>query len=198
MIYMLERLLKSGAEVRLLELLLFEKPLHLRELARRAKVAPIHAKRELESLGRLGLALNSRVGNLSVWSINKKSPIYEEMKRIFLKTESLGGEIGIALCREDVKFALIYGSFAHGTEAPGSDIDLLLVGRIDERAVLRAFLKVEKRIGREINFIIWSEKEFLKRAAERHPLLVNIAKSPLIWVKGDEGEFRKAVAGRAG
>ncbi|MEW6328963.1 MAG: nucleotidyltransferase domain-containing protein [Candidatus Micrarchaeota archaeon] len=190
---MLERLFKSKTTVRLLGLLLFGKPLHIREIARRIDITPIYVKKELENLERLGLVSSAKVGNLSVWEINKLSPIYKEMKDIFLKTESLGGYLQEVFKKTSVEFALIYGSFAKGTENEKSDIDLLIVGEIKQSVLINTISGIERKISREINYIVWTKEEFLKNAKKKHHLLINIIKNPVIMIKGDENEFRKFV-----
>jgi predicted nucleotidyltransferase len=131
---------------------------------------------------------------LTLFKLNKNSPIAEELKRIFLKTESFGrfirdslGEVG------NVRFALIYGSFAKGEESERSDIDLLVVGDVDEKRMMDIIEKVEGRTGREVNYIAWSEDEFEKKAKEGVPLLDEIVNMPVIMIVGDFGEFGKAV-----
>jgi len=190
---MLERLFKSKTTVRTLELLLFGKPIHIREIARRISITPIYVKKELEGLEKLGLVLNKKVGNLSIWEINRKSPVYHEIKSLFLKTESLGSYLQDAFGKAQVEFAMIYGSFASGTEKPESDIDLFMVGKIDEDELIRLVSKAERKINREINYVIWTKTEFIENAKNRNHLLANILKNPVIWIKGDENEFRAAV-----
>jgi len=54
--------------------------------------------------------------------------IHDELKRIFMKYEFLDELLASKLRTERVKYALIYGSFAKGTEGEKSDVDLLVVG----------------------------------------------------------------------
>ena len=153
-----------------------------------------YVKREMANLVALGLVSKRSQGNLVLFRLNRDSVIVEELKRIFLKTESFGrfirdslGEVG------DIRFALIYGSFAKGEEAEASDIDLLVVGDVDERRMLDVVEKVEVRTGREVNYIAWTEDEFEAKVREGVPLLEEIADTSVIMIVGDLGEFRKAV-----
>lgn len=189
---MLEMLLKSKTMVKVLGLLLFSGEIHLREIARRIEVTPVYVGKELKNLESLGLVLNKKVGNLSMWEINKESPLYPEIKALFLKTDALGSYLSEAFEEFVVEFALIYGSFAKGTEGAKSDIDVFLVGKVDEKEFIKAIDKIEKKTGREVSYIIWNKKEFRENALERHHLLVNILKNPIIWIKGEESGFRRA------
>lgn len=189
---MIEKLLKSKTMARVLGLLLFSGPLHLREIARRIDTSPVYVQKELKNLEELGLASNQRIGNLSVWEINRSAALYPEIKSIYLKTDGLGEVLGEMVKGTGIRFAVIYGSFAKGTESQKSDIDLFLVGSTDEKRFIGEIAKAEEKIGREINYIMWSEGEFAKNARGGHHLLLNILKNPVIWVKGEEHEFRKA------
>ncbi len=50
----------------------------------------------------------------------------------------------------------------------------------------------------EVNYILWSRKEFLKRAEGVNNLLRNIFRSPVIMLVGSEKGFRGIVEKRRG
>ena len=100
------------------------------------------------------------------------------------------------LPKEQIKYALIYGSFAKGTESQSSDVDLLVIGDVKEDDVLRSISKTERRIGREINFILWTEREFLERVEKKIPLIKEISKTPTMMIVGDESEFKRLIEAR--
>lgn len=70
-----------------------------------------------------------------------------------------------------------------------------MVGDTNEEEVLKAASRVERDVGREVNYIVWSEKEFHKRLKSKHHLLVEIIENPVIMLVGDESEFRRVVKG---
>lgn len=92
-----------------------------------------------------------------------------------------------------IRYTLVYGSFASGEESEYSDVDLLIIGNISEEKILNITSQVEKEVKREINYILWSEEEFMKRVESKHHLLREIASKPVIMLVGEEGEFRRAV-----
>ena len=53
---------------------------------------------------------------------------------------------------DGVRTAFIYGSFAKGKEKALSDVDLCIVGHIDEDQLIEKINAVEKSINREINY----------------------------------------------
>jgi len=191
---MIEKLFTSKTRTRILKILLFNpgKEFHLRELSREVKITPIYVKKELENLEKLNLVLSSKKGNLNLFQINKNSPLFSELKSIFLKTEFLTEIIKKSIKRLKIDFAFIYGSFAKGVESKESDIDLFVVGSLDEDELVKVVQKIEKKVSREVNYILWNKDLFLKRARKHH-LLNEIAKNPVIMLVGDEDELRKII-----
>jgi predicted nucleotidyltransferase len=197
---MLERLFTSKTRVNILEefLLNTDTEYHIRELARIVKTSPIYVQKELKNLESLGLLGSRKKGNMVLYKLQVKSPIVGDLKRIFLKTQSIGHEIFAGLDAKKIKFALIYGSFAKDTATSASDVDVLIIGAINEDDILRSISKTERRIGREINFILWTEKEFLQKVRENIPLIREISKTPIIMIVGDEDEFKRSIKQRTG
>lgn len=196
----LERLFRSRAQVLILKLF-FLNPrasFHLNEIGRKTGLSPSVALKECSVLLSLGLVRRSAQGNLTLYQINRESVIHEELKRIFLKYEFLDDLIAGRLPSEKVKYALIFGSFAKGTENEGSDVDLLVVADIDEGAVLKAVSEVERKTGREVNYNLWTEAEFEEKNKRQIPLLREISKTPVMMIVGDENEFKRSIAQRNG
>ncbi|MGI0073555.1 MAG: nucleotidyltransferase domain-containing protein [Nitrosotalea sp.] len=193
---MLERLFTSKTRVKLLEEFLLKpnREFHIRELARIVNNIPIHVQEELKNLQLAGLLESRKQGNMVLYKLRKESPIAEDLKRMFLKTESIGREILTKLPDKDkIRYALIYGSFAKGTESSSSDMDMLIIGSINEDSILKSMQKIERRIGRAINYILWTEKEFAQKSRENITLIREILKTPVIMILGDEDEFKRAI-----
>ncbi len=83
-------------------------------------------------------------------------------------------------------------------ESEKSDIDLLVVGNIAEDKLLKAVNEVERRTGREVNYNLWTEKEFGEKVRDPIPLLREIGKTPVIMVMGEENEFKRVIEKRTG
>lgn len=203
---MLESLFTSKARVKILEIFLLNKEseFHIRDLARRLDVSAPYIMKELDNLEKLGILSKRKEGNMLFYKVNKSSSIVEDLKRIFLKTEGLAAEIKNILNTieknnkdssntKSIKYVLIYGSFAKGTEITSSDIDLLVIGNIDEDILLKSIIKTQDRIGREINFTLWTENEFLENIRRQIHLLKEIQKTSVIMIIGDKDEFKRAI-----
>ncbi len=192
MLNMLERLLRSRAEVAVLGVVLFSDGLHLREVARRSGVSPYEAKRELDLLERIGMLSKSQKGNLSIYELNPLCPFVPELKGLYLKSEG-----AIPLLREKllqlpaIKYSFVYGSFASGDFTERSDMDLLVIGGVSAEELDRVCFDVQKKTGREINYILWSGGDLTKKVREGGAFILSIVKKEKIWLAGDEDGFER-------
>ncbi|GEM_PF-207312 len=194
----LESLFRSRAQILILKLLFLNSSgeFHANDIARKTGLAPSTVAKEMPIIQNIGLTLRRTQGNLVFYKINKQSVIFNELKRIFLKFEMLDEIISRDLPKEEIKYAIIYGSFAKGTESPSSDIDLLVIGNVNENALLRSISKTERTLGREVNYLLWTEEEFLDRVKKEIPLIKEIIKTPVMILVGDESEFKRVIEAR--
>jgi predicted nucleotidyltransferase len=192
----IDRLFGSKTRVSLLAKLLMnpDESFYIRELSRELNIPYGMLYKEEKNLALLGIVNEEKLGKVTLVSINKNMPYFAELKNLMIKTVGLGDLLKTALSKlEEIRYALIYGSFASGEESVSSDIDLLIVGNSSEEKILNLVGRVEKDVGREINYILWSEEEFMKRIRSRHRLLREIASKPVIMLVGEEDEFRRTV-----
>lgn len=191
----LENLFRSRAQILILKLLFLNSSseFHANDIARKTGVAPSTIAKEMPLVQNIGLVTRRTQGNLVLYKINNQSIIFNELKRIFLKFEMLDEIIAKDLPKEKIKYALIYGSFAKGIESQSSDIDLLVVGDVNENTLLKSISRTERTIGREINYLLWNEKEFLERVTKNIPLIKEISKTPIMMIIGDEDEFKRFI-----
>lgn len=194
----LDRLFGSRTRVTLLSKLMMDsdKRFYIRELSKNLGIPYGMLYREVKNLVLLGILQEEKTGKVTLISANRKLPYFSELKSMMIKTAGLGDLVKNVLSGlEGIRYALIYGSFASGAEDEGSDIDMLVVGDISEEEVLKAVSRVERDVGREVNYIVWSEREFSKRARGKHHLLAEIIRKPVMMLVGDEDGFRRAVKG---
>jgi predicted nucleotidyltransferase len=124
--------------------------------------------RELRRLEQMGTSNPEREQILDTTRSIKNTPSYEELKWLFLKTVGAPAEIKEALKGiEGIETAFIYGSLAKGEEISGSDIDLLIVGNIDEDKLVESLPSLERRLGRGINYSVYGLEELGKKKRRR-------------------------------
>jgi len=155
---------------------------------------PIRAiQREIINLLELGLIEKHDEGNRVYYRINKKCPIYSELKSIFIKTAGLAEYMQKKLNEKRVKFAFIYGSYAKNTENISSDIDLFVVGDMTAKELSGEISKVKKELAREINYVVMPVDELKQRASAKENYIMSVIKDKKIFIAGDENEFKTII-----
>jgi predicted nucleotidyltransferase len=158
---------------------------HLRELVRRTRLAPRTVHQEIEKLVGGELLVERRDGNRRYLRANERHPLFAAVREIVLKTEGLASVVAEALGGDGIDFALVFGSIASGTPLASSDVDLLVVGPIGLREVVRRLQTAQDTLGREINPIVWTRKEFARRRREADPFLARVLDGPTIAIFGE-------------
>ncbi len=183
---MLERLLKSRTEVKVLSVVLFHEGLHLREIARRADTAPPQAKKELDCLIGMGVLLKEEKGNMRLYRKNPTCPFLKELTGLYLKTDGVVAMLAKAFEKiEGIKYAFIYGSFANGKFSERSDVDVMVVSDIDDDIISKACFEVQRKQEREINWVHWTEKEFEGKVKDMGGFVKSVMKGKKLWLVGD-------------
>ncbi len=166
------------------------KKFYINEMARLVNTTQGTCRRELNKLFDIGMLTTLREGNLQYYRVNKQFPLYREFSAIIQKTMGIEAKLKSSLQElKGISYAFIFGSYAKKEIKPESDIDIVIIGTIKEKSLVRVFRDVEKVIGREINSHIYTESEF-KNKLKTNSFIKNIIKD-YIMVKGDENKFRK-------
>ena len=192
----IDRLFGSKTRVSLLSKLVLnhDSSFYIRELSRDLNIPYGMLYKEVKNLVSLGVAFEEKRGKVTLVSVNKDLPYFAELKSLIIKTVGLADVLKRAFSEaKGIQYAIVYGSFASGEETGLSDVDLLIVGDVGEEEVIGVIGRVEKEMRREINYILWSEKEFAKRIKSKHHLIMDIVNKPVIMIVGEENEFRRAV-----
>jgi len=195
----IDRLFGSKTRVALLSKLLMkpERSYYIRELASLLNIPYGMLYRELRNLISLGVVSEEKRGKVTMVSANRRLPYFDELRGLMAKTAGLADRLTEALSGlKRVHYALIYGSAATGELTERSDIDILMVGCVDEGELLKALARAEEELGREVNYILWSEQELTERVAGEHHLIEGIMSGPIIMIAGDENEFRRSAKKR--
>ena len=148
---------------------------HLRDLAARLEIDPSNLSKELRSLEAEGLFRSEVSGRQKYFELNRQFALFEEVKGIVTKTIGAAHLIRQSLKKlEGLGEAYLYGSFARNQQDMASDIDILLIGSPREEILAEAIRKLERYLGREINYTILTPKEFEARRARRDPFLETV------------------------
>lgn len=167
--------------------------LHLRDLAERLDIDPSNLSKELGRLEREGLFRSEVSGRQKYFRLNRDYPLFPEVKGVVEKTIGAPSSIAQALRSvPGIEAAYLYGSFARNQQDAVSDIDVLLIGSPAAESLAQAIDKLERRLGREINYTVFSRKEFISRRARRDPLLEDVWRHPRVPLIIDDKETEAA------
>jgi|APSaa5957512622_1039677.scaffolds.fasta_scaffold39564_2 predicted nucleotidyltransferase len=185
---MLEKLFTSKNRIKILNFFLFKKTeSHIREIARELKIPVSAVKRETDNLLLIGILKQEK---RSI-TLNKKCNFLEDLKNIFIKTDSIIYPIQETLGKTKANFIFLFGSFARGEYQEESDIDLMVISKIKSFDLYKKVRPAEDIIKRDINPVVWT-LETLKKEKDSG-FIRDIFKKGIIMIKGDENELRKIV-----
>jgi len=157
--------------------------LYVNELSQKLNLDKRNLVKKIKDLENEGILKSRPRGNLKLCYINKKFPLYNEYKKIVLKT--LGLEKRITNLLKDTKGvhkAYIYGSYARNRLAVYSDIDLLVIGSHKIITLQKGLTSLQKEIDREINVVNMNEKDFNERKKKGDPFIKGMLKNKHIEI----------------
>ncbi len=167
-----------------------ESEYYLRELERLLDIPVSMIRQELVRLEEEGIFNSHRKGNLVYFSLNKSYPLFDELKSIIFKTIGVKGLIKQSLEKiRDIEAAFIYGSFAKNEEKATSDIDLCLVGDINEDNIIKEIRSLEKALKREINHTLYTRKEFERKRRQKDNFILDLLENKKIFLVGSEDDI---------
>ena len=114
-------------------------------------------------------------GRQKYFQLNREYPLFDEVRSIVAKTIGAVSLITQSLKKiEGIGEAYLYGSFARNQQDAASDIDVLVIGTPREEVLAEAVRKLERQLGREINYTVLAPKEFESRRARKDAFLENV------------------------
>jgi len=186
---MLEHLFGSRTRVRLISLFLSapDEAIYVRELTRRITTQINAVRRELANLVKLGLVREVKGGGSGdekrpglkrrYYQLNTVYPLLPEIRALITKAQVL---LEHRLDREleslgQVKYAALMGSFLGIANAP---VDLFIVGTINQGTLKKLLAKIEKAIGHEVNYTVFTSQEYHYRKDMMDKFLMSILDAP--------------------
>ena len=165
--------------------------LHMREIERRSGYAIGTTQTELKKLLRLDLVKKRKDGNRLYYRANKGHPLYPDIRSLVLKTIGLVDILKNALREDsDISIAFVFGSIALHEETAGSDVDLMVIGKLGLRKLTGMLSGVPEQIGREINPYVLSVNEFVKRKTKREHFITQVLEAPKIFIIGSANDLK--------
>ena len=173
-----------------------ESAYYLRELERLLGIPVSMIRKELMRLQEDGIFLSQRKGNLTLYSLNQSYQLFDELKSIVFKTIGIQGLLQDILKEtKGVEVAFIYGSFAKNEAKAASDVDLFIIGKVDEDQLIREMNRLERVLKREINYSLYTPKDFQRKRRQRDSFIMDLLENKKIFLIGEENDLRKFYTG---
>jgi predicted nucleotidyltransferase len=169
-----------------------EKSFYLRQLARMLRVEPGVFQKDINKLVKNALLTSEFQANSRFFKLNKNYPLYQEIKNVFFKTVGAEGRLKRLFSQlKKIEFAFIFGSYAEGKEDSLSDIDIMIIGNINEKDFISELIKIEEQLDREINYHIYTKQDLQKKIKDKNSFIKNIINKPKIFLIGNEKDLSK-------
>jgi predicted nucleotidyltransferase len=191
----LEGLLGSKSRARLLTIFVAHptEEFYAQRLTAMTGLAESSVRYELGRLERLGLLVARKEGREKYYRIHNRHPLLPDLKQIVYKTSGLGEILRQAIGGlSGVEAAFIFGSVARGDGRAPSDVDLFVLGALDQTRLAAALREAEGRLGREINLVTMGPKEWQRRRDAGEGFIDELLRSAKIFLVGDEQFLRRA------
>jgi predicted nucleotidyltransferase len=162
---------------------------HLRELAARLDIDPSNLSKEMARLERDGLFRSEKSGRQKYFQLNREYPLFNEVSQIVAKTIGVAPMIAQTLKKiAGIEQGYLYGSVARSQHDANSDIDVLVIGEPSEELLARSMAKLEKKLGREINYTVMTPGEFKERKHRKDSFLQDVLRNKRISLIGPDEE----------
>jgi hypothetical protein len=170
----------SLARIKLLRLFIFNRAdtFKIEQIIERAKLTPVEARDELESLGKAGLVRRIGTGSAVQYRVNQHYEHLEALGAFIRSTTIISPRDIVARLKKagTLQIVVLAGVFTGSGE---STADLLVVGdKLSERTLARAVHGIEAELGREIGYVSLSTEEFSYRQGVYDRLLRDIFDYP--------------------
>ena len=179
-----------GKSMRAILALLYGRPeqrFYVREIARAAGTPPSSLQRDLAALAAAGVIERRENGRQVYYQADPACPIFAELKAIVTKTFGVADFVRELLRPHEkrIRAAFIYGSVAKGTEAPGSDIDIMVIGDLPPSALAEELQTIYDQLNRKYSLNTWSVEEFARLSTQENHFVSRVLQGPLIWLIGN-------------
>ncbi|MBC7378350.1 MAG: nucleotidyltransferase domain-containing protein [Burkholderiaceae bacterium] len=178
-----------GSEVRAKLLrTLFSQPdqaYHLRGLAAAAGVDSGNASKTLKALARTHLVRLITDSRGTLYQAEDQSPWFRPLRELFLVSGELLNDLKDVATKLPADQVLVFGSVAKGVDGPGSDVDILVIGKLSSVEAQAAFNRIGRKHRRPVNVMVVDRRKLSKQVAEGSAFWRDILAGKIIMLKGE-------------
>jgi len=191
---MLEHIIPSKTRRKILELFFqnTDELYFLRKIVRAVSEEVNAVKRELDILEKAKVVTKERRLNKVFYTLNKNYVYYDDFMRICAKTNGLATAIRSGASKlGKLKYVAMSMKYPKKLPIKEDEIYLLMVGVVVVPEVTSLISETEKVFGREINYTVMTEDEFVFRKRNNDPFMWRFLKQPKIMLQGTEEDLMK-------
>ena len=159
-----------------------EKPLHIRELAEKAKISPGKAQTTVKLFVKNGLANEKKQKNRKIVSMNNSNPLLIKIRALINTQQILSSKHVKQLMKLGI--VGIYGSFAKGTNDEDSDIDMWIYTERKQIELRDLVRMIEKEVKRKVDLTVLNKKS-LEHIRKNDPGFYAQLKFTSTYLNGD-------------
>ena len=160
-----------------------QESLYVNELSRKLALDKRNLVKKIKELEQEGILAHETRGNLKLYSIDTRYPLYQEFRKIIMTTVGVEEQLrNLLKSIGGIKEAYIYGSYAKNTMDTHSDIDVLVVGSVGVVTIQKRISKLQRDIDREISMTVMTQVDFKRRIKTKDPFISGILKQKHIKI----------------
>ena len=183
----LDALFISKVRIKALKYFVFNQdtPIHLRGAVRKLGEEINAVRRELGRLDDIGFLTSEKRGNKKYFSLNTEHPLLDDLTSMMNKAFGLGGSlIKNANKLGEIKMAALTKAYLKNDHTRASKVDLVIVGKVEMDLLASLVEEAEKKMKREINYVVLSKSEFVLRQKRRDSFLMNFMMTEKLFLIG--------------
>lgn len=168
-----------------------QRRLHVREIARLTGTVAGTMNKELDRLQKAGLLEKHRVGNQLQYGANQQHPVFPELSALLRKTIGLADVLALALMpvADRITVAFVFGSMARSSDTAASDVDVIIIGRVDFGEAVNLLYEAQATLQREINPKIFASDEWQTKLAAKSSFILDVLSKPKLFLIGTQRDL---------
>lgn len=168
-----------------------QRRLHVREIARLTGTVAGTMNKELDRLQKAGLLEKHRVGNQLQYCANQQHPVFPELSALLRKTIGLADVLTLALMpvADRITVAFVFGSVARSSDTAASDVDVIIIGRVDFGEAVNLMYEAQATLEREINPKVFATDEWQAKLAAKSSFILDVLSKPKLFLIGTQRDL---------
>jgi predicted nucleotidyltransferase len=169
---------------------------HVRGLQRRTGLSMSSLNRELRRLESRGLLERMDDGGRALYRAAENRPAWKTLRQLVRDFADPAEVVEEAIAGiEGIDAAFVFGSFARGDAGEHSDVDVLVVGDVEQDSALgRQAAEASVLLGRPVEVRAYTRDRLQRQLESGNAVLGRIFAGPKRWIVGDEDRLQAMAA----